>query len=166
MKLTWWRICLQCRRPQFHSWVRKIQRRSIGYQYSWAFLVAQLVKICLQCGRSGFHPWVGKIPWRRERLPTPVFYPGEFYVHRVTKSRIQLSDFHFHFPWNCLGTGQNRKLEVKQTLMIKDQTVQRLFSWNFSLMWNYWLQFPCPIFFLVCDKFKQSWFMFLASKEA
>ena len=23
--------------------------------------------------------WVGKIPWRRERLPTPVFWPGEFH---------------------------------------------------------------------------------------
>ena len=34
---------------------------------------------CLQCGRPGFDPWVGKIPWRRERLPTPVFWPGEFY---------------------------------------------------------------------------------------
>jgi len=21
--------------------------------------------------------WVGKIPWRRDRLPTPVFLPGE-----------------------------------------------------------------------------------------
>ena len=37
---------------------------AIGYpfQYSWAFLVAQMVKIYLQCGRSGFDPWVGKIP--------------------------------------------------------------------------------------------------------
>ena len=25
------------------------------------------------------HPWVGKIPWRREPLPTPVFWPGEFH---------------------------------------------------------------------------------------
>ena len=27
---------------------------------------------------TGFSPWVGKIPWRRERLPTPVFlgFPG------------------------------------------------------------------------------------------
>ena len=25
-------------------------------------------------GRPGFDPWVGKIPWRRERLPTPVFW--------------------------------------------------------------------------------------------
>ena len=22
--------------------------------------------------------WVGKIPWKRERLPTLVFWPGEF----------------------------------------------------------------------------------------
>ena len=26
-----------------------------------------------------FNPWVEKIPWRRERLPTPVFWPGEFH---------------------------------------------------------------------------------------
>ena len=24
-------------------------------------------------------PWVGKTPWRRERLPTLVFWPGEFH---------------------------------------------------------------------------------------
>ena len=42
------------------------------------FPVAQLVKrIHLQCRRPGFDPWVRKIPWRRERLPTPVFWPGE-----------------------------------------------------------------------------------------
>ena len=26
-----------------------------------------------------FDPWVEKIPWRREKLPTPVFWPGEFH---------------------------------------------------------------------------------------
>ena len=26
----------------------------------------------------GFDPWVGKIPWRKERVPTPVFWPREF----------------------------------------------------------------------------------------
>ena len=48
----------------------------IGYplQYSWASLVA------LQCGRPGFDSSVGKIPWRREKLPTPVFWPREFHV--------------------------------------------------------------------------------------
>ena len=40
-------------------------------------------RIRLQCGRPGLNPWVGKIPWRRERLPTPVVWPGEFHgLHR------------------------------------------------------------------------------------
>ena len=52
----------------------------IGYphQYSWASLVAQLVKNPPAIWRPGFDPWFGKIPWRREQLPTPVFWPGEF----------------------------------------------------------------------------------------
>ena len=43
-----------------------------------ASLVARLVKSPLHCRRARFHPWVGKVPWRRERLPTPVFlgFPG------------------------------------------------------------------------------------------
>ena len=38
-------------------------------------------RIRLPCRRPGFRPWVGKIPWRRERPPTPAFWPGEF--HRL-----------------------------------------------------------------------------------
>ena len=36
----------------------------IGYpfQYSWAFLVAQLVKNLPECKRPGFNCWVEKIP--------------------------------------------------------------------------------------------------------
>ena len=34
-------------------------------------------RIHLPCERPGLDFWVGKIPWRRERLPTPVFWPGE-----------------------------------------------------------------------------------------
>ena len=30
-------------------------------------------------GDLGSIPGLGKIPWRRERLPTPVFWPGEFH---------------------------------------------------------------------------------------
>ena len=53
----------------------------IGYplQYSWASLVVQLVKNPPTMQETGFNPWLGKIPWRRERLPTPVFWPGEFH---------------------------------------------------------------------------------------
>ena len=28
---------------------------------------------------ASFSPWVGKILWRREWLPTPVLWPGEFH---------------------------------------------------------------------------------------
>ena len=53
----------------------------IGYplQYSWASLVAHLVKSLPAMQATWFNPWVGKIPWRRERLPTPVFWPGGFH---------------------------------------------------------------------------------------
>jgi len=55
-----------------------------------ASLVAQLVNnlpAMQNPMRPGFDPWVGKIPWRRERLPTTVFWSGEFHgiVHGVTK---------------------------------------------------------------------------------
>ena len=52
----------------------------IGYpfQYSWASLVAQLSKeSACNAGDLGSIP--GKIPWRRDRLPTPVFWPGKFH---------------------------------------------------------------------------------------
>ena len=61
------------------------------------------LKICLQYGRPGFYPWVGKNPWRRERQPTPVFWPGEFHgqrslaVHGVSLSLTRPSDIHFDF---------------------------------------------------------------------
>ena len=53
----------------------------IGYplQYSWASLMAQLVKNPPSMQRPGFNPWVGKIPWKREWLPTSVFWPREFH---------------------------------------------------------------------------------------
>ena len=52
----------------------------IGYslQYSWASFVAQLVKNLPAMRET----WVRSLGWedpqRRERLPTPVFWPGEF----------------------------------------------------------------------------------------
>ena len=35
--------------------------------------------VCNAGERPGFDPWVGKVSWRRERLPTPVFWPREFH---------------------------------------------------------------------------------------
>ena len=58
--------------------------------------------IFLQCGRPGFYIWFRNIPWRREKLCTPVFYPGEFrglFSPWSCKSRTPLSEFHFHGIW-------------------------------------------------------------------
>ena len=46
------------------------------YTHLWVFRLMLIVPVS---GRPGFNPWVGKMPWRRERLPTPVFWPGEFH---------------------------------------------------------------------------------------
>ena len=61
---------------QFNKHLLSVYLRAFGLPLwlSWQ-------RICLQSRRPGFDPWIGKIPWRRERLPTPVFWPGEF--HRL-----------------------------------------------------------------------------------
>ena len=48
-------------------------------------LVAQMVKNWLAVWETWvqFSPWVGKIPWRREWLPTPALWPGEFHGQRI-----------------------------------------------------------------------------------
>ena len=53
----------------------------IGYplQYSWTSWWLSWERISLHFGRPGFNSWVGKILWRREWLPTLVFWPGEFH---------------------------------------------------------------------------------------
>ena len=52
----------------------KISSNSLGVS-----LIAQLVKNPPAMRRPGFDPCVEKIPWTRERLPTSVFWPGEFH---------------------------------------------------------------------------------------
>ena len=45
--------------------------------------------------------WVGKITWRRERLPTPVFWPREF---------------HGHSPWGPKGSDRTEWFSVSLSL--------------------------------------------------
>ena len=63
----------------------------IGYplQCSWASLVAQLEKNL----PAMWETWVRSLgwedPWGRERLPTPVFWPGEFHVQSMGSQRVR-----------------------------------------------------------------------------
>ena len=47
--------------------------------------------------------WVGKIPWRRERLPIPVFWPGEFHGLRS--------------PWGCKESNTTERLLLYNELL-------------------------------------------------
>ena len=59
-----------------------------------------VTRICLQGRRPRFDSWAGKIPWRRERLPTPIFWSGEFHglfspwSHKESDVTEQLSLHH------------------------------------------------------------------------
>ena len=52
----------------------------------------------LQSMRLQFDPWVGKVPWRRERVPTLVFWPGEFHG--------------LYSPWGCKESDTTERLSL------------------------------------------------------
>ena len=72
----------------------------IGYplQYSWASLVAQLIKNLPTMQET----WVRSLGWedllRRERLPTSVFWPGEFQGQ--------------YSPWGCKELDTTEQLSL------------------------------------------------------
>ena len=87
----------------------------MGYplQYSWASFVAQLVKNLPACGRPGFNPWVGKVPWRRARLPIPVFWPGEFHglYSALDRKELDMTEWlSLHFT-SCINSS-HKPLEL------------------------------------------------------
>ena len=61
------------------------ERISYSLQYSWASLVAQILKnppaMC-ETWVWWFDALVGKVPWRREQIPTLVLLPGESHGQR------------------------------------------------------------------------------------
>ena len=79
---------------------RKSAGEGIGYplQYSWASLVAQLVKNPPAMWETWVRSLVRKIPWRRERLPTPVFWPGIFHG--------------LYSPWGCEESDTTERLSL------------------------------------------------------
>ena len=55
-----------------------------------ASLVAQMVESTCNAGNLDLIPGLGRFPWTRNRLPTPVSWPGEFHGQR------RLADYS---PW-------------------------------------------------------------------
>ena len=74
------KICLQCRRQGFGSWVRQSgwRRDRLPTPVFLGFPVGSAGKeSACSVGGLGSIPGLGKSPGEGERLPTPVFWPGE-----------------------------------------------------------------------------------------
>ena len=56
--------------------------------------------------------WVGKIPWRRERITTPVFWPGEFHG--------------LYSPLGCKESDMTERVSLHFTFYIEDVAVSSL----------------------------------------
>ena len=76
-------------------------------------------RICLQCRRPGFDPWFGKIPWRREQLPTPVFWPGEFHG--------------LYSPWGCKESDMTERLLLSFCQFLITATLDNTLIYHVSL---------------------------------
>ena len=94
-------------------------------------------RICLQCERSGFDPWVGKILCRRERLPTPVFWPGE--VHGL------------YSPWGHKDSDTTERLLLTSTTedwhdLVSGQSLPWTFLKSITMCLRTWLIIPDILF--------------------
>ena len=104
----------------FQAWILEWFAISFSRGYSWSrdrtwvsctagrFFPEQKLQFAfvfhrLQCGRLGFDPLVGKIPWRRERLPIPVFWPAEFHGQRSLAG---------YSPWSCKESNMTEWLSL------------------------------------------------------
>ena len=65
--------------------------------HSWAYTQRKLF-IQKYTRTLMFDPRLGKIPWRRERLPTPVLWPGEFHG--------------LYSPWGCKESDRTERLSL------------------------------------------------------
>ena len=88
------------------------------YYLSWASLVAQMVKNL----PAMWETWVRSLGWEdpleKERLPTSVFWPGEFHVLYNAwglKESDTTEQLHFHFSINVQNIqNYNKKTEITQ----------------------------------------------------
>ena len=86
---------------------------------------------------------VGKIPWRRERVPTPVFWPGEFYgqsmgLQRVGHDWVTSISFQLylrHFNQKCIQYDfAHMKFMNYYSFFLRTLYYQRTLGWLTSVL--------------------------------
>ena len=85
------------------------------------FSEAQMVKNLCSIWETRFDSCIGKIPWRRERLPTPVFWPGKFHGQR---SMLGFS------PWGCKELDTTERLTVSLSVALCKHCLREWLWWN------------------------------------
>ena len=112
--------------------------------------MAQLVKNPPAMWRSGFNPCIGKIPWRRERLPTPVFWPREFHG--------------LYSPWGCQESDTTERLSLTQN-HLTPSCFQIKYQDLYLTTWNWFCVYPNVSFFMKMVFFKK-WIIKLTSSTS
>ena len=100
---SWWRICLECRRPRFDSWVGKVcwTRDRLPTPVFLGFPGGSAGKeFACKAGDLDLIPGLRRSPGKRKGYPLQ--YSGlknfiDSIVHGVAKRQTWLSDFHLHF---------------------------------------------------------------------
>ena len=87
--------CRRCNRLGFEVYLSK---SGLPWYLSWQ-------RICLQWKRPRFDSWVGKMPCRRDRLPTTVFFLGEFDGQRSLAGSS---------PWVCKELDMTERLSLNK----------------------------------------------------
>ena len=162
------KYCSKFSKPGFNSrWtenfqmfkldLEKAEEPEINLPTSRLPLWLRWYKINLQCGRPGFNPWVGKIPWRRERLPTPVFWLGEFHgLYSLWGSQKIGHDWvTFTFTVSYKKQENSRTTSTSASLtMLKSLTVW--ITTNCGQFWKRWeYQTSLPASWETCMQFKK-----------
>ena len=119
-------VSMQCRRPQFNSWVGKIQwrRDRLPIPVFLGFPGGSVGKeSACNAGDLGLIPGLG-IPWRRERVPTLVFWPGEFHGQYSPWGRKELDTT----EWLSLHFSQTE--HVKNTSSHHVNALFTIYRWS------------------------------------
>ena len=116
-----------------------------GLHIAWGSpLVAQMVKNLPAMQETWMRSLVRKIPWRRKRLPTPVFLPAEFHGQRSLAS---------YSPWGCRESDTTERLIYTYAAWENEKVMRYMmicfWSWKFSYVTYPWrhinFQGPSPL---------------------
>ena len=115
----------------------KSQFLMVSLDHFLASLIAPLVKNLPAMPETWVDPWVGKIPQSREKLPAPVFWPGE--IHRPYR------------PWGHKESAMTQRLSLHFTSLsfcyLIIQSKEALTHTWLSVLYEIILQVICKLCF-------------------